>query len=250
MASGKSRRAPSCSAAAASRRTRNGAPATWAGPGTTPRSAAPATTPGTGSAWRSRSGRCHSTPIDAGAPPHGDRKLTDKTNRLSYPFGVLVNTRGRRFFDEGEDFQFYTYAKLGGIILNQPGGIAFQIFDAKVADLLEARYKTGSPIVADSIEELVEKLPVDRPTGLQALAEYNAAVDAGTFDPTVKDGVGTKGLDPPKSNWAQRLDTPPFVAYPVTGGITFTFGGVRINDRAQVLSTSWAPIPGLYACGE
>lgn len=193
---------------------------------------------------------CHSTPIDAGAPPHGDRKLTDKTNRLSYPFGVLVNTRGRRFFDEGEDFQFYTYAKLGGIILNQPGGIAFQIFDAKVADLLEGRYKTGSPIVADSIEELVEKLPVDRPTGLQALAEYNAAVDAGTFDPTVKDGLGTKGLDLPKSNWAQRLDTPPLVAYPVTGGITFTFGGVRINDRAQVMSTGWAPVAGLYACGE
>ena len=193
---------------------------------------------------------CHSTPIDAGAPPHGDRKLTDKTNRLSYPFGVLVNTRGRRFFDEGEDFQFYTYAKLGGIILNQPGGIAFQIFDAKVTDLLEARYKTGSPIVADSIEELVGKLPVDRPTGLQALAEYNAAVDAGTFDPTVKDALGTKGLDLPKSNWAQRLDTPPFVAYPVTGGITFSFGGVRINDRAQVMSTGWAPVAGLYACGE
>jgi tricarballylate dehydrogenase len=193
---------------------------------------------------------CHSTPIDAGAPPHGDRKLTDKTNRLSYPFGVLVNARGRRFFDEGEDFQFYTYAKLGGIILNQPGGIAFQIFDAKVADLLEGRYKTGSPIVADSLEELVEKLPVDRPTGLQALAEYNAAVDAGTFDPTVKDALRTKGLDLPKSNWAQRLDTPPFVAYPVTGGITFTFGGVRINDRAQVMSTGWAPVAGLYACGE
>ena len=193
---------------------------------------------------------CHSTPIDAGAPPHGDRKLTDKTNRLSYPFGVLVNTRGRRFFDEGEDFQFYTYAKLGGIILNQPAGVAFQIFDAKVAGLLEARYQTGSPIVADSIEELVGKLPVDRPTGLQALAEYNAAVDAGTFDPTVKDDLGTKGLDLPKSNWAQRLDTPPFVAYPVTGGITFTFGGVRINDRAQVMNTAWAPIPGLYACGE
>lgn len=193
---------------------------------------------------------CHSTPIDAGAPPHGDRKLTDKTNRLSYPFGVLVNTRGRRFFDEGEDFQFYTYAKLGGIILNQPGGIAFQIFDAKVADLLEGRYKTGSPIVADSIEELVEKLPVDRPAGLQALAEYNAAVDAGTFDPTVKDALRTKGLDLPKSNWAQRLDTPPFVAYPVTGGITFSFGGVRINDQAQVMSTGWAPVAGLYACGE
>jgi len=193
---------------------------------------------------------CHSTPIDAGAPPHGDRKLTDKTNRLSYPLGVLVNTRGRRFFDEGEDFQFYTYAKLGGIILNQPAGVAFQIFDAKVAGLLEARYQTGSPIVASSLAALVEQLPVDRPAGRRALEEYNAAVEAGTFDPTVKDGLRTKGLDLPKSNWAQRLDTPPFVAYPVTGGITFSFGGVRINDRAQVMSTAWAPIPGLYACGE
>jgi tricarballylate dehydrogenase len=193
---------------------------------------------------------CHSTPIDADAPPHGDRKLTDKTNRLSYPLGVLVNTRGRRFFDEGEDFQFYTYAKLGGIILNEPSGVAFQIFDAKVTGMLEARYTTGSPIVADSLADLVEKLPLDRRAALQALEDYNAAAEGGTFDPTVKDGLATKGLALPKSNWAQRLDTPPFVAYPVTGGITFTFGGVRINERAQVMSTSWAPIPGLYACGE
>jgi tricarballylate dehydrogenase len=78
----------------------------------------------------------------------------------------------------------------------------------------------------------------------------NAAVGSGAFDPTVRDGLTTKGLEPPKSNWARRLDRPPFVAYPVTGGITFTFGGVRVNDRAQVVSTRWEPIPGLYACGE
>ena len=75
-------------------------------------------------------------------------------------------------------------------------------------------------------------------------------MSAGAFDPTVKDGLATKGLELPKSNWAQRLDTPPYSAYPVTGGITFTFGGVRINERAQVVSTAWTPIPGLYACGE
>ena len=193
---------------------------------------------------------CHSTPIDAEAPPHGDRKLTDKTNRLSYPYGVLVNRLGRRFFDEGEDFQFYTYAKLGGIILNQPSGVAYQIFDAKVADLLEGRYKTGKPMVADSLAALIEQLPLDRGAAGQTLADYNAATGAGAFDPTARDGLGTTGLGLPKSNWAQRLDTPPFVAYPVTGGITFTFGGVRVNERAQVMSTSWAPIPGLYACGE
>src|SRR4030095_4307951 len=106
---------------------------------------------------------CHSTPIDANAPPHGDRKLTDKTNRLSYPYGVLVNGQGRRFFDEGEDFQFYTYAKLGGIILNQPGGIGWQIFDAKVTHLLEGRYKTGTPLQADTPDALARKLALEPP---------------------------------------------------------------------------------------
>jgi tricarballylate dehydrogenase len=193
---------------------------------------------------------CHSTPIDAEAPPHGDRKLTDKTNRLSYPYGVLVNARGVRFVDEGEDFQLYTYAKLGGRILNEPGGVAWQIFDAKVAALLEGRYRTGSPAVADSLAALVDQLPLDRAACRRTLEAYNAAVTDGRFDPTVRDGLATRGLTPAKSNWAQRLDTPPFVAYPVTGGITFTFGGVRVDDRARVLSTSFTPIPGLHACGE
>jgi tricarballylate dehydrogenase len=192
---------------------------------------------------------CHSTPIDADAPPYGDRKLTDKTNRLSYPYGVLVNRHGRRFFDEGEDFQFYTYAKLGGIILGEAGGVAHQIFDAKVTHLLEGRYKTGHPLVADSLEKLVEQLPLDRGACMVTLEAYNKAATDGTFDPTARDGLAA-ALPLPKSNWAQRLDTPPFVAYPVTGGITFTFGGVRVNDRAQVMNTSWTPIPGLYACGE
>jgi tricarballylate dehydrogenase len=193
---------------------------------------------------------CHSTPIDAGAPPHGDRTLTDKTNRLSYPFGVLVDVNGRRFFDEGEDFQLYTYAKLGGIILNQPRGVAYQIFDDKVKGLLEPRYTTGTPVVADSLKALVDQLPVDRGTFLATLEAYNAAVKPGTFDPTIRDGLATTGLALPKSNWAQRLDAAPFTAWPVTGGITFTFGGVRVDEQARVLSTSWSTIPGLYACGE
>lgn len=193
---------------------------------------------------------CHSTPIDAEAPPYGDRKLTDKTNRLSYPYGVLVNRLGRRFFDEGEDFQFYTYAKLGGIILDQPGGVAYQIFDQKAVPLLEGRYRTGRPLTAGTLEALVDALPLDREACRRTLDAYRAAVAAGTFDPTVKDGLATRGLDPPKSNWAQPLDAPPFVAYPVTGGITFTFGGVKIDERARVIGTTWAAIPGLFACGE
>jgi tricarballylate dehydrogenase len=193
---------------------------------------------------------CHSTPIDAHAPPYGDRKLTDKTNRLSYPWGVMVNLEGRRFIDEGEDFQFYTYAKYGGIILNQPGGIAWQIFDSKVLDLLEGRYKTGTPVVADSLEALVEQLPVHRAACRQALEAYNRSAQGQGFDPTVLDGLNTGDLQPPKSHWAQRLDTPPYHAYPATGGITFTFGGVRIGPQAEVISLRWKPLPGLFACGE
>jgi tricarballylate dehydrogenase len=193
---------------------------------------------------------CHSTPIDAGAPPYGDRALTDKTNRLSYPFGVLVDVTGRRFVDEGEDFQLYTYARLGSVILNQPRGVAFQIFDDKVRGLLEPRYRTGTPVVADSLAALVEQLPVDRAACRQTLERYNAAVGSGTFDPAVRDRLATRGLTPPKSNWAQRLDTPPFTAWAVTGGITFTFGGLRVNERAEVQSTSFASIPRLFACGE
>src|SRR5207249_703361 len=112
---------------------------------------------------------CHGTPIDADSPPYGDRELTDKTNRLSYPFGVLLNGRGERFVDEGEDFQFFTYAKTGGAILGQPGGIAFQIFDAKVTSLLEPRYTTGRPVVAETLDDLAAQLPVDRERFLDAI---------------------------------------------------------------------------------
>jgi len=154
------------------------------------------------------------------------------------------------FFDEGEDFQFYTYAKLGGIILNEPGGIGWQIFDAKVTHLLEGRYRTGTPVVADTLEALVDKLPLDRAACRRVLEAYNAAVTPGRFDPTVRDGLATRGLTLPKSNWAQRLDTPPYEAYAVTTGITFTFGGLKITNNAEVEDTTGHPIPGLFAAGE
>ena len=156
----------------------------------------------------------------------------------------------QRFFDEGEDFQFYTYAKLGGIILNEPGGVGWQIFDAKVTHLLEGRYQTGTPVVAHTLEGLVEKLPLDQAACRRVLEAYNAAVTPGRFDPTVRDGLATRGLTLPKSNWAQRLDTPPYTAWPVTGGITFTFGGLKIDKDTRVIGTDWKPIPGLYTCGE
>ncbi|HEY8371062.1 MAG TPA: FAD-dependent tricarballylate dehydrogenase TcuA [Thermodesulfobacteriota bacterium] len=193
---------------------------------------------------------CHATPINAESPPYGVLELTDKTNRLSYPYGVMLNKEGRRFVDEAEDFQFFTYAKFGGIILNQPESVAYQIFDQKVVHLLEGRYSTSEPIVADTLDGLLEKLPIDRATARRTLEEYNAAAGHGTFNPGILDGMCTKGITPPKSNWAQRLDTPPFVCYPVTGGITFSFGGLKIDDQARVLDTGWRPITGLFACGE
>ena len=197
------------------------------------------------------SGR-HSTPISNEWPDFADRKRTDKSNRLSYPFGVMINRAGRRFVDEGEDLGFYTYAKYGGEILRQPGSLAWQIFDRKTTHLLEGRYRTSEPITSDTLEGLVAQLDVDdRRQALRTLDAYNeAACDAAGFDPTVLDGLATTGLEPPKSNWALRLDEPPFVAYSATGGITFTFGGLAIDEQARVLGTDWRPMPGLYTCGE
>ncbi len=199
--------------------------------------------------WGQWSG-CHATPINAAAPPFGDRQLTDKTNRLSYLYGVMINKLGVRFVDEGEDQALFTYAKFGGIILNQPGGIAYQIFDSKVTNLLEPRYSTSQPVAADRLDDLVAQLDVDREAALRTLGDFNAAAGHGNFNPGERDGMTTRGLTLPKSNWAQKLDTPPFFAWPVTGGITFSFGGLKISNQAQVIGTGWEPIPGLYACGE
>ncbi len=193
---------------------------------------------------------CHSTPIDATAPDVGDLRLTDRTNRLSYPYGIMVNTLGERFVDEGAEIGSYTYAKYGRIILTQPGSVAYQIFDAKTVHLLEVRYETGTPVVADTITEVARQIGVPERTLVSTVERYNAAVRPGDFNPSVKDGVATEGIDPPKSNWALPLDTPPFTVYAVTGGITFTFGGLQIDNLARVIDTEDVPIPGLYATGE
>jgi tricarballylate dehydrogenase len=196
-------------------------------------------------------GGCHATPINAEAADYGRQDLTDKTNRLSYPYGVMINVEGRRWIDEALDFQSFTYAKYGGLILKQTKSLVYQIFDSKVLALLEPRYSTTDPFKSDTLEGLVKQLEVDPAEALKTLEEFNlAAGRGGAFNPAVLDGLHTEGISPPKSNWAQALDTPPYVAYPVTGGITFTFGGLKINRDAQVIDTGWRPIPGLYTCGE
>ena len=193
---------------------------------------------------------CHATPIDGDAPAMGDLRLTDRTNRLSYPYSIMVNVLGLRFVDEGEDLGGLTYAKMGRAILDQPGALAYQIFDSKTVHLLEERYSTGTPVVSDTIEELARglSLPVDQV--VRTVAEYNAAVQPGAFDSSKKDSKRTAGLAPPKSNWALTVDAPPYTAYPVSCGITFTFGGVQIDTDARVIDTEDNPMPGLFATGE
>ncbi|MDR7468748.1 MAG: FAD-dependent tricarballylate dehydrogenase TcuA, partial [Armatimonadota bacterium] len=193
---------------------------------------------------------CHATPVDAAAPRVGDLRLTDRTNRLSYPYGIMVNTEGRRFVDEGEDFSPYTYARIGRAILAQPQNRAWQIFDQQTVDLLEERYATGRPVRAETLAELAEAMGVPRAALEETVATFNAAARAGRFDPTARDGRSTTGLRPPKSNWALPLESPPFVAYPVTCGITFTYGGLRVDEQARVLDTENKLILGLYATGE
>jgi tricarballylate dehydrogenase len=196
--------------------------------------------------------RCHAVAWDYNAPPFGDRKVGDGFQKHSYPLGIIVNQRGERFVDEGADFRNYTYAKYGAEILAQPRRAAFQIFDDKVVHLLrdEYRIREVTRAAAGTIEELADKLEIDRAGLARTVRAFNDAVQEGAFNPAVKDGKGTRGIAPPKSNWAQRLDTPPFVGYAVTCGITFTFGGLRIGARGEVLDTENRPIPGLYAAGE
>jgi len=202
--------------------------------------------------WGQWSG-CHATPISADWGNFAPRELTDRSNRLSYLYGVMINRKGRRFVDEGEDGAMFTYAKYGRAILAEPGAKAYQIFDSQVVHLLEPRYATSEPITAGTLEDLVEQLDIDdKAQAIRTLHEYNEAAKhaADGFDPSQKDGLSTKGLALEKTNWATKLEAPPFYAYSATGGITFTFGGLKVDENAQVIGTDWRPIPGLLACGE
>ena len=198
---------------------------------------------------------CHATGWDRFAPDFGDKSIGDQFQKHSYIFGLLINAQGKRFVDEGIDFHSFTYAKYGGEVLKQPGQFAWQVFDAKAKPLLrpEYRMKRMTKVTADTLEELATKLEgVDAQAFLATVRAFNEAVMTEVpFDHSVKDGRGTRGVEPPKSNWAQRLDTSPFEAYATTCGVTFTFGGVRIApDNGQVVDLVGAAIPGLYAAGE
>jgi len=197
---------------------------------------------------------CHAVAWERNASDFGDLKFTPQFQRHNYPFAVVVNADGKRFIDEGADFRNYTYAKYGQMVLQQPGQVAWQIFDSKTEHLLRDEYRTRhvTKVRANTLEELAAKLDeIDTDQLLATLREFNAAVRGDVpFDPNIKDGRSADGLPVPRSNWAVRLDTPPYTAYAVTCGITFTFGGVKINHDGAVLDVNGAIIDGLYAAGE
>ena len=203
-------------------------------------------------------GGCHATPMDRYMAdfgnlqlPHAERK---NYRKICYFLGIMVNGDGRRFVDEGQNFRNYTYAQFGRAILEQPGHVAWQLFDAKVEHLLYAEYRFEDAhfVEDDSLDRLLGRLDgVDAEALRSTVAAYNDAVDDTVpFDPTILDGKSTIGLQLRKTNWAQSLDTPPFKAFPVTGGITFTYGGLRVGESGAVLRPDGEPIAGLYACGE
>jgi len=197
---------------------------------------------------------CRAVQWELNAPEFGDLSVGDQFQKHSYPFGILINASGKRFVDEGADFRNYTYAKYGRVVLEQPGQFAWQVFDAKVKHLLrdEYRIRQVTKVSANGIEEFAQKLEgVNATKFLATVKEWNAAVKTDVpFNPNIKDGRCTTGLAINKSNWANTIDSPPFEGYAVTCGLTFTFGGLRINTDCEVLNTDYQPIRGLYAAGE
>jgi len=194
---------------------------------------------------------CHAVAWDANAPPYGDRRVGDLFQKHSYPLGIVVNRLGQRFLDEGADFRNYTYARYGAEILKQPGQIAFQIFDAKVLPLLRDEYRIpqATRAQAETLGELADRLGIEREGLLRTVAEFNAAVQEGEFNPAIKDGKGTRGIAPPKSNWALPLDTPHVAGAGGPAGAPAPPGRGRGARGGGVVAPCARPLAGRYAAG-
>ncbi|GAB2795794.1 FAD-dependent tricarballylate dehydrogenase TcuA [Amycolatopsis magusensis] len=197
---------------------------------------------------------CHSVAWDAWFDGNeSNRELTNQLTRGGYPLGIVVNRRGERFIDEGADFRNYTYAQYGARILTQPDGLAFQLFDATTRSQLRAEeydMPGASVVSAGSIAELAAGMGVDAEALERTVRDFNASIDRDVpLDLAVKDGRAAR-VEPPKSHWAISLETAPYYAFPVTCGITFTFGGLHADEHGRVLDPAGAPLPGLFVCGE
>jgi tricarballylate dehydrogenase len=188
----------------------------------------------------------HAVAIDARAPKF-DGGIVTRLDAI--PFGIVVNRRGRRFYDEGEDIWPKRYAIWGRLIAEQPDQIAYSIVDAKtIRSFLPPVY---APYQANSLEDLAGLLEVDAPTLVETVHSFNRATTGNTeFIPERLDGVSTRGLSPPKSNWAVPVDRPPFYGLPLRPGITFTYMGVEVDCRARVIQCNGRPFKNVYAAGE
>jgi len=190
--------------------------------------------------------QCHAIAVDARAPKFDGGIVT----RLdSVPFGIVVNKHAARFYDEGENFWPKRYAIWGRLIAEQPDQIAYSIVDSKAVNLFMP--SVFPPIAANSIGELSVRLKIDPYKLEKTLAGFNASLRAGSFDPAVLDDCSTASLMPPKSHWARPIDSPPYFGYPLRPGITFTYLGVAVNDKAQVImAADERPAPNIFAAGE
>jgi tricarballylate dehydrogenase len=189
--------------------------------------------------------QCHAVAIDARAPKFDGGIIT----RLDcVVFGVVVNNLALRFYDEGEDIWPKRYAIWGRLVAAQPDQIAYIIFDATSRNSFMP--SLFPPIEAGSIAELAGKFELEAGMLEKTIADFNAAVRPGTFDHTILDDCRTEGLTPPKSHWARRIETPPYYAYPVRPGITFTYLGTRVNKQARMLMNDGKPAANMFAAGE
>ncbi len=191
-------------------------------------------------------GGAHQVLLDANAPPiEGGR-----TRINGYQYSVLLNERGDRYVDEGEDFLLKTYAKMGQRLYDQPHQIGFVIFDSKVNELVMSQHGSD-PLKAETLEELFayDDVRVDTERALETISNFNDACDPDNFDPDALDGNATIGLEINKSNWALPVDEPPYYCFVARPGVTFAFGGLKITPDANVLSTQNEPLTGLWAVG-
>jgi tricarballylate dehydrogenase len=189
--------------------------------------------------------QCHAVAIDARAPQFDGGIIT---RHDSVVFGIVVNRDAARFYDEGEDIWPKRYAIWGRLVAAQPGQIAYIIFDASVRNSFMPTL--FPPIEGGSIAELAAKLELDPAALERTIADFNSAVRPGTFDHTILDDCRTEGLTPPKTHWARRIETPPYLAYPVRPGITFTYLGTRVNRETRMLMTDGKPSANMFAAGE
>jgi tricarballylate dehydrogenase len=187
----------------------------------------------------------HCVAIDARAPQF-DGGIVTRVDAVS--LGIVVNRDARRFYDEGEDFWPKRYAIWGRLVAGQPEQIAYAIIDAK--SMGKFMPPVFPPMRAPSIAELARALGLDAVTLDATVARFNASVRPGTFDHTVLDDCETEGLDPPKTHWARALDTPPYFAWPLRPGITFTYLGVAVDEKARMLMDDGRPSANLFAAGE